>query len=282
MNIQIERPHVEVLMARFPARANLATQLRFSDKVEMDLAHLTSDELDFLEELYRSSGPDLRSRAAQLATLRSALATEGARFEAGDLEDAFPALVRYLVTNSLRGWLFTASVATKPLPYLITRFDYVPASNDETGKILIELKANAKGTLQSSLLRIVAADLAGRTLSEILAAKGFLRETPGSSRRSTPPAILISSGEAAMARNSAPRASASTPKIRTPRIATRIGREKTSSCYRAAAAKRVSSTTKAFYRPAILPWSCPATCWDISCARPAKATVFRPRTNWRS
>jgi hypothetical protein len=178
MNIQIERPHVEALMERFPAHAGLAAQLRFSDRVEVDLSHLATDELDFLEDLYRRSGPDMKARAAQLATLRAALHTEGVRFEPGDLELVLPALVRHLTTNALRGWLFTASVASKPLPYLITRFDYVPASNDEAGKILVELKCNAKGVLQSNVLRIMTADIGGRTLSEILAAKGFLRETP--------------------------------------------------------------------------------------------------------
>jgi hypothetical protein len=178
MNIQIERTHVEALMERFPAHSGLADQLRFSERVEVDMSHLSSAELDFLEERYRGAGPDMRAKAAQLATLRSALQTDGVRFEAGDLEMALPALVRHLTTNAIRGWLFTASVASKPLPYLVTRFDYVPASNDESGKILVELKANAKGVLQSTSIRIMAADVAGRTISEILAAKGFLRETP--------------------------------------------------------------------------------------------------------
>jgi hypothetical protein len=178
MNIQIERPHVEALIARFPAHSGLSSQLRFGDRVELDLAHLSCAEFDFLEELYQQSGPELRARAAQLATLRSALESQGKRFEAGDLEDVLPALVKYLTTDGLRGWLFTASVAAKALPYVVTRFDYVPASNDEAGKILVELKANAKGTLQTNLMRIMAPDVVGRTISEILAAKGFLRETP--------------------------------------------------------------------------------------------------------
>ncbi len=178
MNIQIERPHVEALMERFPRHSGLAAQLRFSDRVEMELSHLSADELDFIEGLYRQAGPDMKARAAQLATLRAALQAEGVRFESGDLEMVLPALVRHLTTNAIRGWLFTASVASKPLPYIITRFDYVAASNDEAGKILIELKANAKGVLQSNAIRIMTADIGGRTISEILAAKGFLRETP--------------------------------------------------------------------------------------------------------
>ncbi|HEY8070801.1 MAG TPA: AAA family ATPase, partial [Methylocystis sp.] len=164
MNIQIERAHVEALMERFPAHSGLAEQLRFSERVEVDLSHLSSEELDFLEERYRGSGPDMRAKAAQLATLRAALLNDGVRFEPGDLEMALPALVRHLTANAIRGWLFTASVASKPLPYLVTRFDYVPSSNDEAGKILVELKANAKGVLQSTAIRIMAADVAGRTI----------------------------------------------------------------------------------------------------------------------
>jgi DNA polymerase III delta prime subunit len=178
MNIEIEKRHVEALVTRFPAQAGLAAQLRFSDRVEVELRHLSSQELDFLEEIYRVSGPEMRARAAQLATLRAALASTDRRFEGNELEDVLPELVRHLTTAPINGWLFTASVAAKPLPYLVTRIDYVPTSNDEAGKILIEMKANAKGTLQSSMIRVMAADIVGRTISEILASKGFLRETP--------------------------------------------------------------------------------------------------------
>lgn len=175
MRIEIDKPHVEALIAKFPERAGLEAQLRFGERVELDLMRLTGAEFDFLEDLYRRSGPELHARAAQLATLRGALDSEGRRFEAADLEELFPALVRYLVTGGERGWLFAANIATKPLPYVVTRFDYVPASNDEAGKIILEIKANAKGTLQTNMIRIMSSDAAGRTIGEILAAKGFAR-----------------------------------------------------------------------------------------------------------
>ncbi|TLG71561.1 ATP-binding protein [Methylocystis sp. B8] len=178
MQIEIDKPHVEALVTRFPAHAGLSAQLRFSDRVEADISHFSPEELDFLGALYHDAGPQLRARAAQLATLRAAMEAKSARFAAEDLEDVLPALVRYLTTEAIRGWLFTANVTAKPLPYVITRFDYVPASNDEAGKILIELKANAKGTLQSNLIRIMSSDISGRTIGEILAARGFVRETP--------------------------------------------------------------------------------------------------------
>ncbi|HEY8260054.1 MAG TPA: AAA family ATPase, partial [Methylosinus sp.] len=178
MNIQIERQYVEALMQRYPAHAGLAEQLRFSDRVEMEFSHLSDEELTFLEGLYREAGPDMRARAAQLATLREALKAGGRRFEATELEQVLPAMVKYLTADAIRGWLFTASVASKSLPYVISRFDYVPSSNDEAGKVMIELKSNAKGVLTTNAIRILAGDANGRTINEILAAKGYIRETP--------------------------------------------------------------------------------------------------------
>jgi len=60
----------------------------------------------------------------------------------------------------------------------VTRLDYTPQSNDETGKVYIELKANAKAALANVTLRISAADIVGKTVSEIFAEKGYLKETP--------------------------------------------------------------------------------------------------------
>ena len=59
-----------------------------------------------------------------------------------------------------------------------TRIDFVIGSSEELGKVMLELKANARGALVSQSLRITEADLQGRSVAEILAAKGFLKETP--------------------------------------------------------------------------------------------------------
>ena len=66
----------------------------------------------------------------------------------------------------------------RPLPFVVARIDYTPASNDETGRIFVELKANSKGELATVQLRISAGDIVGKTVAGIFAAKGFLRETP--------------------------------------------------------------------------------------------------------
>jgi SpoVK/Ycf46/Vps4 family AAA+-type ATPase len=61
---------------------------------------------------------------------------------------------------------------------VLTRLDYTPASNDETGKVFLELKANAKATIATLTLRISSSDIVEKTVGEIFAAKGFLKETP--------------------------------------------------------------------------------------------------------
>lgn len=178
MKLQIERNYIEQMVASFPKLASLKEQLRFGDKVEVAFTQLSDDEVTFLVDLYRQGGPEMQVRSAQIATLQRAFNDKGMRFKAEDLESVLPAIVRYLVADSARGWMFTASAASRPLPYVVTRLDYTPPSNDETGRVFIELKANVKGSITTTTLRILAGDIVGKTLAEIFAAKGFLKETP--------------------------------------------------------------------------------------------------------
>jgi hypothetical protein len=179
MNLQIERRYVDALMASFPDLVESFTeQLRFGDKVEVSFTQLSNEQLDFLQDLYGKAGPAMQVRAAQIATVREAISGQGQRFAAGELEQVVPAIANYLISSAIRGWVFTASVASRPLPYVVTRLDFTPPTNDETGKIFIELKANAKGSVTTAGFRISEGDIVGKTVSEIIAAKGFLKETP--------------------------------------------------------------------------------------------------------
>ena len=183
MKLRIERTHIEALIAAFPRLERLREQLRFGHAVEVAFNELGDDELDFLHDLYAAGEPSLQARAAQIATLRNALRHEGVRFEAEDLEMLVPVIARYLVSECSRGWLFAANVTGKLLAYVVTRIDYTPPADEETGKIYLELKANAKAKLALVNLRISAPDIAGRTVAEIFAAKGFVKETPELLRR---------------------------------------------------------------------------------------------------
>ncbi len=178
MKLQIERPFLEAMVASFPALAPLQDQLRFGDKAEVAFAALSEAELNHLLDLYRAAGPHMQTRSAQIATLQRAFSDKSVRFAAQDLEQVLPAMARYLVADAIQGWMFTASVASRPLPYVVTRLDYTPPSNDETGRLFVELKANAKGAITSTTLRISGGDIVGKTVAEIFATKGFVKETP--------------------------------------------------------------------------------------------------------
>ncbi|MDP3537548.1 MAG: ATP-binding protein [Azonexus sp.] len=178
MKLQIERVHIEAMLSVFPRLAFVQDQLRFGHKVEVSFNQLNDDELNFLRELYAEGSPELRAKGAQIATLQKALHDDGVRFEAEDLEMLVPAIARYLAEGSERGWVFSANITGKPLAYVVTRLDFTPPSDEETGKVFIELKANAKARLATATLRISGPDVAGRTVAEMFAAKGFVKETP--------------------------------------------------------------------------------------------------------
>ncbi|MBI4725282.1 MAG: AAA family ATPase, partial [Rhodomicrobium sp.] len=174
MKLHIERAHAEALAGAFMELAGFKDQLRFSDRVEIEAANLPKPAIEMLHKLYLKAGPALQLRAAQLATLIAALHGDGRRFRKSDLEEVLPAIVRHLLAHGTRGWLFTAQYTSRPLPFVITRLDYTPATNDEAGRVFIELKANAKAALLTTVIRLGESDVEGKTIGEILAAKGFL------------------------------------------------------------------------------------------------------------
>lgn len=179
MKLQLDRPDVLALTERFPELDGLQEQLRFGHRIEIRSRALPLDALEFLARLYEDAGAVLAGRAAQLRGLVAAMRCASPRFKAGDaLEGMLPALVRYLAEGSERGWLFAANMDGKPLAWVPTRIDYVQGSSEELGKVMVELKAHSRANLVSQSLRVTEGDLPGHTIAEILAAKGFLKETP--------------------------------------------------------------------------------------------------------
>ena len=178
MKLHIESTYAEALAGAYPELSELKDQLRFGDNVEIEALRLPKPALEMLHGLFVRAGPRMQLRAAQLATLIATLHGEGRRFGKGDLEEILPAIVRHLLAHGTRGWLFTLQHTSRPLPYVITRLDYTSATNDEAGRVFIEMKANAKAAVLTSVIRIGESDIEGKTVGEILAAKGFLAETP--------------------------------------------------------------------------------------------------------
>lgn len=177
MKLQIERPYVEAMVSEFPDLGLLSEQLKFGNKAEVPFHHLSTHQLGFLRHLYEAAGPGMAGRAAQIATLQRAVNGEGERFEPGDLEKLVPAVVEFLLKDAIRGWLFMANAAGKPIAYLVARIDFTPPGEEEAGRILVELKANSMGKIASVTVMILERDIIGKTIAEIFAIKGFLKET---------------------------------------------------------------------------------------------------------
>lgn len=178
MKLRIERPYVEAMIKAFPRLDDLTEQLRFGNSAEVAFSQLADEEVTFLREIYGRGDADQRARAAQLGTLQHAMNDEGPRFEGDDLEPLVPAIANFLIKDAIRGWLFSAAITGKPTAWVVTRIDFTPPSNDEAGRVLIELKANAKGRLASVNVMFLPRDLGNRTVAEIFAAKGYIKETP--------------------------------------------------------------------------------------------------------
>ena len=184
MKLLVDRPHVLALAEAFPALAGLAEQLRFGHRVELAATALPADALQFLARRYEDAGHTLQGRAAQLRSLAAVLSADEPRFGPGsEVEQLLPALVRHLADGAIRGWLFQADADGKPLPWVITRIDYVARSQEENAKLMLELKANTRATVATQLLRLAEVDLRaagpqGLGIGGLLAAKGWLKETP--------------------------------------------------------------------------------------------------------
>jgi hypothetical protein len=178
MKLRIERSHAQALAEEFPELGMLVDQLRFGAHAEVGLRQLAPQVLDRLGQLWEAGAPGQQRRAAQLRSLRDVLGDRDAeRFAADDLERVVAALVRHIAASARRGWLFSADTDSRPLAWCPTRIDYTPASNDETGKVFIELKANAKAGVISQTLRFTGTDIAGRSIAELLLARGLTRES---------------------------------------------------------------------------------------------------------
>lgn len=102
MKLQIERPYAEAMIVAFPQLTGWQDQLRFGDKVELPLRHLSDAQIGFLGDLYQQAGPAMQARAAQLVTLQRALNDDGTRFAAANLEMVVPAIARFLMSGAIR------------------------------------------------------------------------------------------------------------------------------------------------------------------------------------
>jgi hypothetical protein len=176
MKLVVERRIVEALVEGFPDRAGLLAQPRFSNRIEVGLGSLSPDELGALSALVGADGTMAAGQAEQLSALASVLADDGPRFGPDDLDRLVPALATFLVAGVVRGWLFRMNPAGRPQPWLVSRLDYTPPGEEESGRVIVEIKANSRGKIASETVMIRKRDLTDKTVGAILAALGWLKE----------------------------------------------------------------------------------------------------------
>ncbi|HMY40145.1 MAG TPA: ATP-binding protein, partial [Marinagarivorans sp.] len=87
-------------------------------------------------------------------------------------------ITRYLTEHAERGWLFKINAAGKPLAYLVTRIDFTPPGEEESGRILIDLKTHAAGKITTNTILLLDKDIDGQSIAQMFATKGYMRETP--------------------------------------------------------------------------------------------------------
>lgn len=177
MNLQIERNYVELMVNEFPDLSLLSEQLKFGNRAEVPFQRLSSQQLGYLRNLYEDAGPGMAGQAAQLANLEHAVNDPGVRYSEDDLERLVPDIAEFLLKDAIRGWLFKADATGRPAPYLVSRIDFTPPGEEENGRILLDLKANAMAKIVTVNLVIRSRDIVDKSLAEIFASKGFLKET---------------------------------------------------------------------------------------------------------
>ena len=177
MKLMVEKRFVEAMVQHYPDMSLYCEQLKFGNRAEISSDNLSGQQLGTLCELYKGAGAAMRGRAAQIATLQQALNEELQVYQEGELEQLVSGITEYLLQDAVHGWLFQANTTGKPIAFLVSRIDYTPAGEEETGRILIELQANAMAKITTQNLIIRERDIEGRTVAQIFSDKGYFKET---------------------------------------------------------------------------------------------------------
>lgn len=177
MKVLIEQSYLPKLLELHPRLQFLSQQLMLSQRVEIAYHQLLETEIASLVSLYVADNAMLSPRAIVLTTLAQLNVSETKRYHPDQLESLLPDIAHYLVDGAIRGWLFHADAHARTTAYLVCRLDYTPPGEEEAGRILLDLKANSRGKIAHETLIIRNRDLDNSSITELFAAKGFIKET---------------------------------------------------------------------------------------------------------
>ena len=173
MLLKLEKPVAVELFDQFASLRPWQSQLNLSSTIEIPFSAFDGDQLDVLIDIYRDHNV---GKTALLKAVRSGVDKQYTA--AQTLEELLLELLDYLFADSERGWLFRLDGGGSLLPYAVTRIDYNAAGQEDQARILLELKANSRGKLQTTQVFLTERDLGDGNAAQLLAAKSYLKETP--------------------------------------------------------------------------------------------------------
>ena len=176
--VQIDRIAAQEMISAFPSMRIYEDHLKISNRIEVPYDALTAEQIDALTALYRSRG-EKPARIALLDALKATLAlkAESAAYEAGQFESFLTDLIDYVSQGMARGWLFRLDASGVLKPFVVSRIDFTPSSGEDSARLIMELKANSCGKLAHPHVIFSEREVIGKSLPEVMAAKGYIRET---------------------------------------------------------------------------------------------------------
>jgi hypothetical protein len=163
----------------------LAEHLKLGDDhtVSLPITALSVSDLTLLEAICKE-GED-RSRTLLAAALRGVL--ESPTNKVRTLKALIPALIRWLTTDLIDGWVYRRGEDQQVVAFLVESITYrepYRSDRDKRPFVDVQLRANQRQSPYgnedptSSLIRFHAQDVVARTVAEAMAAKGYLHESP--------------------------------------------------------------------------------------------------------
>jgi hypothetical protein len=155
-------------------------KLRFrSTEFSLDSTFLEWEELESLYDIAKKNSN--RSLMIQISSIRNLLEDiENSKIP--NLKAFATGLVAYFSDNLIDGWLYKVGGDKVPNPYLIRDVRYMPATHkDDRAYVKISLMANSASSsnkTQEISVSFDSDDIRGKTITQLLAQRGYYHESP--------------------------------------------------------------------------------------------------------
>lgn len=153
------------------ARHRSSLETRYRDDLDIDLAALTPEGLDYVGE----HGPDMTKR--RVATYKRILDNPG-KDKVGQLQN-IPAMIRAILKDAPNKWLFSESEYGEMLPWFVVSCVYSKGERDNPATTTLSLAAYGHTENYTRGITWQHEQLAGKTILDLLATAGLVVEDAG-------------------------------------------------------------------------------------------------------